>query len=145
MRRRNVPDDIEDAVAVRIERQRYLRQSDRRFAILIEESALRCGVGGTEVWAGQLGHLLTVASLTSVGVGVIPFGVRREAAWPVESFYMFDDTEVNVELVSGYLTVTQPREVALYAQAFAELSELAVYGAKARRLITDAIDATTGD
>ncbi len=93
---------------------------------------------------GQLGHLLGVASLPSVSLGVIPFGVGREAAWPVESFYMFDDIEVNVELVSGYLSVTQPREIDLYAQAFAELSKLAVHGAKARALITSAI-AAIGD
>jgi transcriptional regulator with XRE-family HTH domain len=142
-RRRNVPDDIDDAVTVRMRRKRFLRRGDHRFSILVEESALRCGIGDADVWAGQLGHLLTVASLPSVSLGVIPFGIGREAAWPVESFYMFDDTEVNVELISGYLTVTQPREIAMYAQAFAELAELAAYGTNARRLITEAIEATT--
>jgi transcriptional regulator with XRE-family HTH domain len=144
-RRREVPDDIDDAVAVRMERQRFLRSGNRRFAILLEKSTLRSGIGGPDVWAGQLGHLLSVATLPSVSLGVIPFGVRREAAWPVESFYMFDDAEVNVELVSGYLTVTQPREIELYAQAFTELSALAVHGANARALLTDAIEAAAGE
>jgi hypothetical protein len=76
---------------------------------------------------------------------VIPFGVGREAAWPVESFYMFDDAEVNVELVSGHLTVTQPREIEMYAQVFAELAEMAVFGTHARRLTSNAIQATTDD
>lgn len=145
MRRREVPDDIDDAVTVRMERQQFLRSGDRRFALLLEEAALRSGIGGADVWPGQLGHLLSVATLPSVSLGVIPFGVRREAAWPVESFYMFDDAEVNVELVSGYLTVTQPREIELYAQAFTELSALAVHGAKARALLTDAIEAAAGE
>jgi hypothetical protein len=35
----------------------------------------------------------------------------------------------------------QPREIAMYAQVFGRLSELAVTGAPARRLITAAIDA----
>ncbi len=48
--------------------------------------------------------------------------------------------QVNVELISGYLTITQPREVAAYAQAFAELAELAVHGASARALIDKARD-----
>lgn len=144
-RRREVPDDIDDAVTVRMQRQRFLRSGDRRFAILLEESALRSGIGGADVWAGQLGHLLSVATLPNVSLGVIPFGVRREAAWPVESFYMFDDAEVNVELVSGYLTVTQPREIELYGQAFSELSALAVYGATARALLTDAIEVAAGE
>jgi hypothetical protein len=142
MRRRDLPDDIDDAVAVRMERQRFLRRGDHRFSILVEESALRCGIGRADVWAGQLGHLLSVSSLPSVSLGVIPFGVGREAAWPVESFYLFDDAEVNVELVSGYLTVTQPREIEMYAQTFSELAELAVFGARARRLISEAIEVT---
>jgi len=141
MRRRTIPDDIDDAVAVRMERQRYLR-GDRRYSIIVEESALRCGIGSTDVWAGQLGHLLSVSTLPTVSLGVIPFGVGREAAWPVESFYMFDDAEVNVELVAGYLTVTQPREIGMYAKAFSELAALAVFGARARRLISEAVEAT---
>jgi hypothetical protein len=40
-----------------------------------------------------------------------------------------------VELISGYLTVTQPTEIALYAQMFARLGEIAVYGSHARDLI----------
>ncbi|ROO52221.1 hypothetical protein EDC02_7135 [Micromonospora sp. Llam0] len=141
MRRRAIPDDIDEAVAVRMQRQRYLR-GDRRYSIIVEESALRCGIGSADVWSGQLGHLLRVSTLPSVSLGVIPFGVGREAAWPVESFYMFDDAEVNVELVAGYLTVTQPREIGLYAQAFSELAALAVFGARARNLISEAVEAT---
>lgn len=141
-RRRDIPDDIAEAVAVRVERTRYLRGGDRRYSILVEESALRCGIGSTDVWAGQLGHLLSVSTYPSVSLGVIPFGVGRDQAWPVESFYMFDDDEVNVELVSGYLSVTQPREVAMYTQVFAELHGLAVFGKNARQLISDAIEAT---
>jgi len=46
-----------------------------------------------------------------------------------------------VELVSGWLTLTQPREIAMYGKTFSELSEIAVRGAQARALITAAIDA----
>ncbi|WP_033238002.1 helix-turn-helix domain-containing protein [Streptomyces albidoflavus] len=57
-----------------------------------------------------------------------------------EGFWIFDVAQVNVELISGYLTITHPREVAAYAQAFAELAELAVHGASARALIDKARD-----
>lgn len=144
-RRRGLPDDIADAVAVRMERQRVLREGDHRFALLVEESVLRAGIGGVETMAGQLGHLITISSLPSVSLGVLPARPDRDAAWPVEGFWMFDDVQVNVELVSGHLTVTQPGEVAMYAQVFAELAERAVYGTAARSLITAAIDALGGD
>lgn len=139
-RRRGLADDVEDAVAARLERQRVLYEGDHRFAFLVEESVLRCGIGGAEVMAGQLGHLITIGSLPNVSLGVVPMGPDRER-WPVEGFWIYDEAQVNVELVSGYLTVTQPREVELYEAAFAELARLAVYGAPARALITAAIGA----
>jgi transcriptional regulator with XRE-family HTH domain len=141
--RRELPDDVDDAVTVRSDRLRLLREGDHRFLVLIEESVLRNVIGGAEVMAGQLGHLITVASLPSVSLGIIPMGLDRDAAWPVEDFWIFDDKQVNVELVSGWLTLTQPREIAAYAAAFGELSEIAIRGPQARALITAAIDALT--
>ncbi len=138
--RRELPDDVDEAVAVRSDRLRLLREGDHRFLVLIEESVLRNVIGGAEVMAGQLGHLITMASLPSVSLGIIPTGLSRDAAWPVEDFWIFDDRQVNVELVSGWLTLTQPREVAAYARTFGELSEIAVRGAQARAVITAAID-----
>ena len=138
--RRELPDDVEDAVAVRADRLRLLREGDHRFLVLIEESVLRNVIGGPEVMAGQLGHLITVASLPSVSLGIVPMGLERDAVWPVEDFWIFDERQVNVELVSGWLTLTQPREIAMYAKTFSELSQLAVRGAQARTLITAAID-----
>ncbi len=43
--------------------------------MLIEESVLRNVIGGADVMAGQLGHLITVASLPSVSLGIIPMGL----------------------------------------------------------------------
>lgn len=60
--------------------------------------------------------------------------------WPVEDFWVFDEAQVNVELVAAFLTITQPHEIGMYARTFANLAELAVYGAPARALITAAID-----
>jgi transcriptional regulator with XRE-family HTH domain len=139
--RRELPDDVDEAVAIRTDRLRLLREGDHRFSVLIEESVLRNMIGGLEVMAGQLGHLITVASLSSVSLGIIPMGIERDVVWPVEDFWIFDDGQVNVELVSGWLTLRQPREVAMYATTFSDLSQLAVRGTQARTLITAAIDA----
>jgi hypothetical protein len=59
---------------------------------------------------------------------------------PVEDFWIFDEAQVNVELISGYLTITQPGEIAMYADAFTRLAEIAVVGAPARRLIATALE-----
>ncbi|OKI04856.1 transcriptional regulator [Streptomyces sp. CB02923] len=139
-RRRVEVDDVADAVAVRMERQRVLHEGDRQFAFLVEESVLRNGPGEPEVLVGQLGHLLTVGSLPNVSMGVVPMRPGR-IRMPAEGFWIYDTAQVNVELISGYLTITQPSEVGMYADAFAELADHAVYGAKARELITAALDA----
>jgi transcriptional regulator with XRE-family HTH domain len=133
-------DDVAEAVAARMERQRVLREGNRRFAFLVEESVLRNGIGGAEVMAAQLAYLASVASLPHVSMGVVPMAADRER-WPAEGFWLYDTAQVNVELISGYLTITQPGEIAMYAEAFAELAALAVYGASARTLITAAADA----
>ncbi|MFF8566611.1 helix-turn-helix domain-containing protein [Streptomyces albidoflavus] len=133
-RRRGLVDDVSEAVAARRERQRLLYEGEGRFAFLVEESVLRSGVGGAEVMAEQLDHLKAVGSLPQVSLGVVPMTPDRDR-WPAEGFWIFDAAQVNVELISGYLTITQPREVAAYAQAFTELAELAVHGTSARALI----------
>jgi transcriptional regulator with XRE-family HTH domain len=137
--RRDVPDDLEAAVQVRVDKQRVLHAHGRRFAILLEEGVLRHRIGTEEAMAEQLGHLLSVASLPSVSLGIVPFAADRSALWPVEDFWIFDEAQVNVELVSAYLTITQPHEIGMYAGTFAELTKLAVFGSGARRLIGAAI------
>ena len=139
--RRSLPDDVEDALKVRVERLRLLREGNRTFAVLVEEAVLRNIIGDADVMASQLGHLLTVGEFPSVSLGIIPMGIVRDAMWPVEDFWIYDNKQVNVELISGYLTITQPSEVAMYADAFARLADLAIVGAEARHLITAAIDA----
>ncbi|MFE0414149.1 helix-turn-helix domain-containing protein [Streptomyces tendae] len=138
--RRALPDDLEAAVGIRVDKQRVLYEGARRFAVVLEESTLRHLIGGPETMAGQLGHLLSLATLPNVSLGVIPLSTDRTALWPVEDFWVFDDSQVNVELVSAFLTITQPHEVGMYARTFAALADSAVYGAPARTLITSAID-----
>ncbi|MFF0595419.1 helix-turn-helix domain-containing protein [Streptomyces antibioticus] len=138
--RRQLPDDLDEAVQVRVDKQRVVYEGRRRFAVLLEESVLRHRIGGADTMAGQLGHLLSLTTLPNISLGVVPLSADRTALWPVEDFWIFDDAQVNVELVSAFLTITQPHELGMYAQTFAELADLAVYGAPARALITSAID-----
>jgi hypothetical protein len=123
----------------RLDRQRLLIEGGRVFAFLIEESVLRNGLGGAYVMSEQLRHLIDIARLPNVSLGIVPARPDRKH-WPVEDFWLFDHTQATVELVSGYLTVTQPREVAVYADTVVLLADIAVYGAEARALITAAID-----
>ncbi|MFI5618951.1 helix-turn-helix domain-containing protein [Streptomyces sp. NPDC051567] len=140
IQRQRAMDDVADAVAARMERQRVLYEGNRRFAFLIEESVLRNTLSTAQTQRTQLEHLLTVSRLPNVSLGVIAVSQSRPRL-PVENFWIYDASQVNVELVSGYLTITQPSEIAAYADMFAGMAEMAVYGPKARTLITEAVNA----
>ncbi|RKN12120.1 helix-turn-helix domain-containing protein [Streptomyces radicis] len=134
------PDDAPQAAASRIERSQVLHRGHHTFAFLLEETVLRYRIGDAETMANQLGYLLAVMALPNVSLGVIPFSAHR-ALWPLEAFYLFDDQRVSSELLTAAVNVSASSEIQVYAKAFAELAGMAVHGARARRLITDAIAA----
>ncbi|MDT0614396.1 helix-turn-helix domain-containing protein [Streptomyces lancefieldiae] len=134
------PDDVAEAVAARVARSRFLYEGGHRYVVLMEESVLRYRTADPEAMRGQLRHLLAVMPLASVSLGIIPFTAQR-TVWPLEAFYVHDDTMAVVETLTAEIKVTQPRELDDYAKAFAGLAEMAVYGVAARALIEAAIDA----
>ncbi|MDQ0943177.1 hypothetical protein QFZ67_004882 [Streptomyces sp. V1I1] len=139
---RGFPDDVAEAVSARMDRSRLVREGNRRFAIVIEETVLRYRIGDAGMMAGQLGSLLSVMDLPSVSLGVIPAGAER-SMWPIETFTVFDDERVHHEPLSASVKITAPDEVVQYLKAFAALHQQAVYGAEARALIVKAIEALT--
>ncbi|PKV85861.1 helix-turn-helix transcriptional regulator [Streptomyces sp. TLI_146] len=138
---REIPDESEAAARARVERSRVIHEPGHRFVLLVEESALHYRMGQEEAMAAQLGYLLTAGALPSVSLGVIPMATRERALWPMETFHVYDDTFVSVELLSAQVNVTQPNEVALYLKAFEQLRTMAVYGPDARALVLKAIEA----
>ncbi|MFI9616769.1 helix-turn-helix domain-containing protein [Streptomyces sp. NPDC052023] len=133
-----IPNDSEAAVAKRLERQQYLYQGERIFNVLLGEQALYTNFGGPGVMKGQLDRLLAVMRLPRLSLGIVPRSAPA-AIWPGNSFSMFDDKLVLVETYSAELSVSQPREIDLYAKAFALLRQSAVYGKAVRDIIFTAI------
>jgi transcriptional regulator with XRE-family HTH domain len=137
------PDDVAEAVEVRMARARFLREGGHRFAFVIEEAVLRHGLGGTDVMAAQIGYLLEAMALPSVSLGIIPFAPSRPR-WVLENFSIHDCFRVEVELLSALVTITVPSEITMYAKAFEELSSMAVHGGEARALLASALVALNG-
>ncbi|MER7663835.1 helix-turn-helix transcriptional regulator [Streptomyces sp. NPDC096193] len=135
---RGTPDDVSEAVKVRMRRNAVLDNAAHRFSFVLEESVLRHRLSTVETMAAQLGHLLTVMDLQNVAVGVIPFTAQR-TIWPMPTFTIFDDTRVHADTLDAASTLTQPNQVDLYAAAFERLSRGAVRGAAARSLVTSAL------
>ncbi|MEV7005538.1 helix-turn-helix transcriptional regulator [Streptosporangium sp. NPDC051022] len=131
--------DIEEAVQARVARRRYLKDDTRRCAMLIEEQVLHNRfMGGDEVMLEQLRHLLTGMKQQNLSLGIIPLN-RSRLQRPTETFSIYDESQVFIELVSAAVTITQPHEVALYVKCFQDLGSAAVHGDEARALIETAI------
>lgn len=75
----DIPDDVDRAVAARMERQRVLYAGERRFLIVIEEQVLRTRVGDSNTMVGQLDRLLAVMSLPRVTFAIIPRMAQRHS------------------------------------------------------------------
>lgn len=132
------PSDVEEAVAVRMERQQVLYRGGKRFVAILEEQALRTWFGTAETQAGQLGRLLELMSLHNVSLGIIPLMTERLAVGST-GFWIFDDSLVALETPTASIEVNQPQEIQLYARMFEALKTAAVYGRDARGLIIKAL------
>ena len=132
------PDDLDDAVATRMERQQVLYRRDKRFVVVLEEQALRTWFGTAETQAGQLDRLLAVMSLPAVSVGIIPMMTERQVVASA-GFWLFDNSVVALETPTASIEVTRPQEIELYVRMFDRLLATAVHGKAARALIGKAL------
>nr|MDT0660019.1 helix-turn-helix transcriptional regulator [Micromonospora sp. DSM 115978] len=128
------PNDLDEAVAARMERQRVLYQRGKRFVAVLEEQALRTWFGDAVTQAGQLDRLLAVMSLPNVSVGIVPLMTERPAVASA-GFWVFDNSLVALETPTASIEVTRPQEIELYGRMFERLQVAARYGREARALI----------
>lgn len=137
----SAPDDLDAAVAVRMNRQHVLHLPTKRFDFLISEGALRDGnAAPPDVMAGQLDRLMVTTTHTGVKLGVVPAGTM----WPFHAdngFWLYDAGAVIIETLTAELRLTHADEVTVYTRVHAALAEVAVYGTAARSLISAALSA----
>lgn len=131
-------DDVDDAVAARMQRQQVLYRTGKRFHFVITEAVLRYRLSVSEVMAGQLDRLVALTTLPTIRFGVIPFEAQLPV-FPLHGFFIYDQQAVHVEHFTAALKLTQPAEVEAYAKIFGQLAAVALYGADARVLITRAL------
>lgn len=134
----DAPNDLDAALQARMERQKIIYSGNRRFAVVLEENAIRAHVGSPEIMAGQLDRLLAIMSLPRVSLGIVPQVTPRRTFAQVP-FWIYDETMVGVETPTAKLEIVQPNEIRLYVEMFEHLRQSAVHGAKARALVTSAI------
>ena len=126
--------DVEEAAQNRMVRKRFLGTGAPIFSFLLEASALTNNTGGVEAMNGQLDHLLEVAKLPYVSIGIIPQG-RVRSLYPGEGFYLFDESLLKQEFWSGAFQTSRPENIAYFIRVFGALRDQAAFGAAARHEI----------
>ncbi|MEU0539300.1 helix-turn-helix transcriptional regulator [Nocardia sp. NPDC005978] len=136
-----IPNDLDEGVAKRLERQQILYRGDHRIHLLMGEQALYNDVGGDPVMRGQLDRLIAAMGLPRLTFGIVP--LDAELPMQLTNFVMFDERRVSVEGIAAELTIIQPGEIRVYHRTFDMLANQSMTGDAARALIRKAIDART--
>jgi transcriptional regulator with XRE-family HTH domain len=137
-------EDIERRVQVRIERQRILIREDRpRLWAVIDEAVIRRVVGGPDVMAEQLRHLIECAEQGKTTLQVVPFSAGAHAG-TTGPFIILDFPEptdpsvVYVETLAGDLYLEERADVDRYTLAFDRLLAAALHPDDSVRLVQQA-------
>ena len=138
-----VPNDVDEAVRVRLQRQEILYQSDKRFHFLLTEAVLRYRLCPVEVMLAQLDRLVALSAMRNVRLGIIAFETPYSVA-PAHGFWLLDEDLVIVETFSAELHLAQPPEIGLYSAIFDRLAAIASYGRDARAVITRIMEDLSG-
>lgn len=130
-------DDIQEMIAVRLQRQSALYDPAKRVQIVMLESALRVRLCSDTTLAGQLDRLLAVMGLPSVELTIVP----TEARLPVfpMGFRVYDNDLIIVESLSDETRIEDADNVATYVKLFDLLREAGVTGEAAASLTRRAI------
>ena len=114
-----IPADIPATVAVRMERARLLVSGERLFHIVLGEHTLGAALAPQDVIEDQLHHLLELSRQPRLRLGILPALVRHYMTFC--GFWIFDDREAQIETYSAAVRITQPSEMAMYAEGLRAL------------------------
>lgn len=132
--------EVQHMVDIRMKRQELLQRDEPpHIWCVIDEAAIRRGVGGRKVMHEQLQHLLAMAELPHITVQVLTFSTGAHAA-AVGSFAVLRGPTpeldvVYVDILGGGLFMEKPQELERYRLAFQYLSAQALDLESSARLI----------
>ncbi|MFJ8434611.1 helix-turn-helix domain-containing protein [Kitasatospora sp. NPDC094019] len=126
------PQRIDELVAVRLQRQRFLDHAESsRLSVILGEAALRGQVGGVEVMRSQLEHLRQVSDRPNIELQVLPFSAGAHAGI-MGSFVLFSfptsafSDVVCLEHRAGMLYLETQEETSAYTLTFDSLRSSAL-------------------
>lgn len=115
---------VENLVRFRMQRQQVQAERDEpvQLWVVLEESALRRPVGGRQVMASQIDHLIAAAARPDVTLQIMPTAKDAHAAmagaFALMEFAAAIPTVVYVDSIAGNLYLEKEREVRSFTQTF---------------------------
>ncbi|MFC9685728.1 Scr1 family TA system antitoxin-like transcriptional regulator [Streptomyces sp. NPDC056948] len=144
-----MPDNLDDLVAARMERQRILKGKQPPLTLVVlDEAALYRPIGSHEIMRNQLAHLLSFRDQRWVNIQVLPFRAGEHASL-VGSFNALrfdDDPEIvyTEDMISGHMTAN-PDTVREAARRYASLQAAALSARDSAALIARVMEERYGE
>lgn len=139
-------DEVQQRVETRIRRQQSITKDDPlKLWVIVDEAALHREVGGPDVMAEQLRHLLDRTNRPHITFQVLPYSVGAHpgmhGAFAVMAFPDAADPElVYIENMAGALYLEKEADIRRYAEMFDQLRAAALNPADSRRLVATLTD-----
>jgi transcriptional regulator with XRE-family HTH domain len=122
--------NIERMVDARIQRQEALHDASRTFVFVMTEHTIRWRLGTPQVMAAQCRHLAGITELPNVTIAVVPANTWTDAV-PFNSFVIYDDRFVTIEMFSGDVVLRDPQEVSYHINIVDHFVDHALVGSDA--------------
>lgn len=134
-------DEIQKRVETRAQRQAFITRDDPlKLSAIVDEAVLHREVGGAEVMAEQLRHLLDLTERPHITLQVLPYKVGAHpgmhGAFAVMDFPDAADPElVYIENMAGALYLEKEADIRRYAEMFDQLRSAALNVADSRKFL----------
>ncbi len=136
------PDAAAAALAARLDRQRVLYDPAKHFEFLITEAALRFRPGPHRVLLAQLDRIISIETLDTVTIGVIPQDIEASTTIP-HGFVIYENEDhalASAEPIPGSMVTRGPELVDAHRRRWDALTRMAVFDAEARSFLSDLRD-----
>jgi transcriptional regulator with XRE-family HTH domain len=131
--------EVDERVIARTARQQLFRRArPPRFTFYVHEFALRLPIGGPEIMAEQLNHLVRMAGRENIALRVVPAAVGAHAAL-AGAFRLMEFPHykpiVYLESENSSLFLERPEEIAAYRGILSALADTALRAGESRQLV----------
>ncbi|MFD7847456.1 helix-turn-helix domain-containing protein [Nocardia sp. NPDC059764] len=131
------PEAAAAALAARLDRQQVLYDPAKRFAFLITEAALRFRPGPHRVLLAQLDRIISIETLDTVTIGVIPQDIEAITTIP-HGFVIYENEDhavASAEPIPGSMVTRGPELVDAHRRRWDALARMALFDNDAREFL----------